>query len=196
MDLAVIIRLVAALLVACGIYLLQAAWRARTGNALRLAAGWGALFASIPAWAVTTHPDKGAAYGTVSFMLAAMAFLVRPYLSGKRRPANVRSDRIAEASSSGWGGTLHQVTAGFLIGPVAGLSALALCTAGFATMKAVGVEHTANMVAAMITFPLLWAGLAVLAGFDPRLWRKGAIIVALGLAPAAWLVLSHFAGNA
>ena len=196
MDLALVIRFVAALVAACGIYLLQAAWRARTGNALRLAAGWSAIIVSILAWAVTTHPDKGTAYGTIAFMLVAMAFLVRPYLGRKRRPASVRSDRMAEPPSSGWAGTLHQVAAGFLIGPVSGLSALALCTAGFAAMKAAGVEHTANMVTAMIAFPLLWASLAVLAGFDPRLWRKSAIILALGLAPAAWLVLGHSAGNA
>lgn len=196
MDPALVIRLVATLIAACGIYLLQAAWLVRSGNALRLAAGWGAILVSILAWASTTHPDKGAAYGTVAFMLAAMAFLVRPYLGGKRRPANGKSDRIAEPPSSGWAGTLHHVASGFLIGPVSGLSALALCTAGFAAMKAAGVEHTANMVTAMIAFPLLWACLAVLAGFDPRLWRKGAIILALGLAAAAWLVLGHSAGNA
>ncbi len=85
---------------------------------------------------------------------------------------------------------LRRVAAGLLLGPLAGLAALALSTAGFVALQRSGAEHTANLITAMFALPLLWAAIAVIAGAQSRLWRKSVIVIGAGLAPAAYLGLS------
>ena len=190
METGLLLRGAACVLAACGIWLLQAAWRRRTGNGGRLAAGWSALFLSIILWAATSHPDKGSAYGTVVIMVAALAALGWFYQQADLRPVRETAERTSDLAPSNFREILKRVAAGFLLGPLAGLASLALSTAGFVALRQAGVDHTASLVSAMFAFPLLWSALAVLAGANSRLWRKTVIVIGAGLAPLAYLGLA------
>ena len=190
METALLIRGLACLMAVCGLWLLQAAWRLRTANGWRLAGGWSAITLSVICWAATSHPDKGSALGIVVIMIAAMAALSWIYVKADRKTAREAAARVTELAPTSPLEILRSVAAGILLGPLAGLAALALSTAGFVMLQKSGVEHTANLVMAMFAFPLFWAVIAVVAGAHSRLWRKGAIVIGSALAPIAYLSLS------
>lgn len=190
METALLIRGLACLMAVCGLWLLQAAWRLRTANGWRLAGGWSAITLSIVYWAATSHPDKGSALGLVVLMTSALAALSWRYLTADRKPARAAAERTAKPLPAGPLEILRRVAAGLLLGPLAGLAALALSTAGFVALQRSGAEHTANLITAMFALPLLWAAIAVIAGAQSRLWRKSVIVIGAGLAPAAYLGLS------
>lgn len=184
------VRGLAFVLAVCGIILLQAAWRRRDRNGLRLAGGWSAICLSVFAWAFTSHPDKGAALGITAMCAVALAALGLTYVRAVPRPARAMPERITEYPRLGAWSVLRRIFAGLLIGPVGALSALALSTLGFALLARAGVEHTINLVIAMFAFPLLWAVLAVLAGIDTLLWRKSLVVLGTGLVSLAYLTLA------
>lgn len=190
METALLIRGFACLMAVCGLWLLQAAWRLRTTNGWRLAGGWFAITLSVICWAVTSHPDKGSALGIVFIMIAAMAALSWIYMKADRKAPREATERVTEPVPAGPLEILRRIAAGVLLGPLAGLAALALSTACFVMLQKSGIEHTANLVTAMIGFPLLWAVIAVVAGAHSRLWRKSAIVIGAALAPIAYLGLS------
>ena len=190
MEAELLIRGLACLLAVCGLWLLQAAWRLRTANGWRLAGGWSAITLSVICWAVTSHPDKGSALGLVFLMIAALAALSWMYLKADRKPAREPAERVTDPVATNLLEILRRIAAGLLLGPLAGLAALALSTAGFAILQKSGTEHTANLVTAMFAFPLLWSVIAVIAGANSKLWRKSAIVIGAALAPIAYLGLS------
>ncbi|KCZ82811.1 hypothetical protein [Hyphomonas jannaschiana] len=185
-----LLRSAACVLAVCGIWLLQVAWRRRAGNGRHLAFGWVALFLSVILWAATSHPDKGTALGIVAIMLAALGALAWIYVQAEQKPARDPADRRARVARAGVPEILKRIAAGILLGPLAGLAALAIATAGFVALQKAGLEHTGNLVIAMFAFPLLWSALAVVAGANSRLWRKSAIVIGAGLAPLAYLGLA------
>jgi hypothetical protein len=190
METALLIRGLACLMVVCGLWLLQAAWRLRTANGWRLAGGWSAITLSVICWAATSHPDKGSALGIVVIMIAAMAALSWIYVKADRKTAREATARVTKPAPTGPLEILRRIAAGILLGPLAGLAALAFSTAGFVVLRKSGVEHTTNLVTAMFAFPLLWAVIAVVASAHSRLWRKSAIVIGSAIAPFAYLSLS------
>lgn len=191
MEQAVLFRAAAIIGAVCGIWLLRAAWRLKKLNGPRLLSGWALIFASFVVWAQTTGTDKGTALGIVCITLVALAFLGSTALRASVREERQRQERIAPSVTLGWLAIAHRVFAGLLIGPLSGLSALALSAAAFVVFHDIGWEHTANLITAMFAFPLIWAGLAVVSGVDSFLWRKSLVVLGLGLAPLAYLMAAH-----
>ena len=125
-----------------------------------------------------------------SIMLAALGALAWIYVQAEQKPARDPADRQARVARAGVPEILKRIAAGILLGPLAGLAALAIATAGFVALQKAGLEHTGNLVIAMFAFPLLWSALAVVAGANSHLWRKSAIVIGAGLAPLAYLGLA------
>ena len=178
-------------LAVCGIYLLQAAWRLRANNALRLLGGWAAVLASIMVWSFTSAADKGAAFGIVAVVVLVLVYFAWSAFQAERRPFRQSKDREAKQDDIAWQTHLRRVWAGALIGPIAGLSALALSTAVFAMFRMAGMEHTLNLTLVSFGFPIAWAALAVIAGYGASVWKKSTLVLLAGLMPIAYL---NFAG--
>lgn len=183
-----LIRGLALLAAACGIYLLQAAWRFRSSHPLRIWGGWGLVFASITLWGTTSGADKGVALGLIAVVLLVLALLGREALSSERREAKQSRGRVAETEKITGLKLLRKVWVGFLIGPISGLAALAISTAMFAVFKDLGLDHSINLTIVSFAFTLLWSGLSVFAGFEPRLLRKSLGVIGLGVLPLAYLI--------
>lgn len=187
MELMAPIRVAAIIGTVCGIWLLQTAWRARNGNGLRLTLAWVLILTAFIVWSGTSGADKGVALGIVSLTLIALVFLGRAVLRASIREARPKTHRAVPTEHVSWPTVARRTFVGLLIGPVAGFSALAIASAGFVALHEAGAEYTANLVFAMFAFPLAWAGLAVIAGADKRLWRKSLVVLGLGLVPLAYL---------
>lgn len=183
-----LIRGLAVLTAACGIYLLQAAWRFRSLRPLRIFGGWFLVLVSITLWGMTSGADKGAALGIIAVILLAMAVLGREAFNAKSRDAKPVRARITEAEAFSARGLLRKIWVGLLIGPISGLAALAISTAMFAVLKGQGMEHSINLTIVSFAFTLLWSGLSVFAGLEPRLLRKTFGVIGLGVLPLAYLI--------
>lgn len=182
-----LIRLLALLVAAFGICLLQAAWRSRPSHPLRIGGGWAFILASIALWGATSGADKGAALGIIAVVLLVLVALSREALRSERREAKQSRERVAETEKITRLILLRRVWAGLLIGPISGLAALGICTAMFAVFKDLGVDHSINLTIVSFAFPLLWGGLSVFVGFEPRLLRKSLGVIGLGGLPLAYL---------
>lgn len=183
----VLLRGLALILAACGIYLLQAAWRLRPSHPLRVWSGWGLVLASITMWGMTSGADKGVALGIIAIVLLVLAELGRKALSSERREAKQGRERVAETKKITGLTLLRRVWVGLLIGPISGLAALAISTGLFALFKDLGLDHSINLTTVSFAFPLLWAGLSVFAGFERRILRKSLGVIAPGVLPLAYL---------
>ncbi|MEM1390653.1 MAG: hypothetical protein AAGG45_06190 [Pseudomonadota bacterium] len=184
----VLIRGLALLIAACGIYLLQAVWRSKHSKPLWLLSGWGLIIASTVMWAATSGADKGAALGIIAIIVLALAALLIQASKSERRVAKIRPQRIVDKEKTHWLKVLRRIWVGFLIGPLAGLAALALCTAMFPLFRGFGMEHTINLTLVSFAFPFLWGGIAVFAGFETRLLRKSLGVIGLGILPLTYLI--------
>lgn len=172
---------------ACGIYLLQAAWRSRSGNAVRLPVGWGALLVATVAWGLTSSVEKGVALGLIAAILMVMSVLAFSLFQSEKRSRAEPTGRIQDAEPVSAFGYIRRVWTGLLIGPVSGLAALSLCTAAFVVLKGLGMEHTLNLTFVSFAFPISWGALAVLSGYEKRLSRKTLSVLAAGLLPLGYL---------
>ncbi|MEM9261944.1 MAG: hypothetical protein AAGA22_00040 [Pseudomonadota bacterium] len=195
-----LIRITGICVAVCGVYALQTASRSRSDrHSLIVAAGWVAITSSLVIWAFTSGADKGVALGAIAVIIAAMGALLRVARSGPARKAKSLPKKAVSAppepaSLTFWTG-LRRIWVAALIGPVAGLAALAACAAGFAALRSAGMEHTANLTIVSFGFPIMWALFAFIAGFDRRLLRKTAIIFGGGLAPLSYLALTSATGG-
>ncbi|MEM9054469.1 MAG: hypothetical protein AAGB16_04010 [Pseudomonadota bacterium] len=185
------IILIATFLAACGIYLLWAVSQNGRGyRALYLVGGWGLLLGSLIGWSFTSGADKGVALGLICIVLLALIAMALVVVRTPERKVRPGSGRIAEPMQVGFLGYGRRVLVGILMGPVALLSALALCAATFLGLRAIGVEHTLNLTVVSIAFPLVWGGLSIIGGADTKLWRKSLVIIGAGIAPLAYITLS------
>ncbi|MEM1264033.1 MAG: hypothetical protein AAGH76_16665 [Pseudomonadota bacterium] len=184
-----LLRVAALGMAVCGIALLQAAWRIKANNGWRLIGGWSLLGASVVTWGHTSGADKGAALGITAAVIIALLFIGRQAaVAEERRERGARERRSAQSAART--PLLRRIWVGMLLGPLAGLAALSAATALFVVLSRSSLEQTAVTTVAFFAFPLLWAALAVLAGYVRHLGRKSATILAVGLAPLAYLLLS------
>ncbi len=171
--------------------LLRAAWSQKTRSWPRVLSGWGLVFASLWGWRLTSGADKGVALGVVAGLLIALAFLAAAAINAPKRPG--RPTRLRNHKQPP---QLHPTAArllprrlwcALLIGPLAGLAALAISTAAFAALDGAGVQHTANITTVSFGFPMCWAGLAVAVGYQFNLWHKTLTVAAAALVPFGYL---------
>ncbi|ACT57985.1 hypothetical protein [Hirschia baltica] len=174
---------------ACGIFMLQAAWRSKESRAKEILVGWGLVLAGLVFFSFKNGPEKGIALGLVGMAIFALAFLAWQYIQATPKAAKSTSERIAEVDRVNWTVILRRSLVFVMIAFVAGLAALSLSTGIFSLLNSVGAEHTTNLVTVMILFPLLWAGLAVIIGADKLLWRKSLITLGTGLIPLAYMMV-------
>ena len=172
----------------CGVAMLQAAWRLSQRNYRLVSLGWLLLLAATLFWTTTTAADQGVAIGLVVLILVALAFLsVRMMRAPIRMTRPVRK-RTAPDVRLGWRELLRRAWTGVLLIPIAGMAALLATTGVFVGLKALGVEHTANVTVGYFTFPLLWAALGGLIGYETGLVRKSLTVISVGAVPLALLV--------
>lgn len=171
----------------CGIGLLQAAWRLKVRSWPHVASGWSLIIGSLVLWSFTSGADKGAALGIVASVIIALLFLLVTAAGSTSRPERPIRERQAMPDKIDVQIFPRRVCTGLLIGPIAGLVALALSTAIFVGLQAVKVEHTMNLTMTSFAFPFIWAGLAVMAGYQTKLWRTTITIVGVGLLSLCYL---------
>jgi len=188
MDTITIIRGLACAVAACGIYLLWAATRQQGGYAVRLIGGWSLIVSAIVGWSMTSSVEKGAAMGIIAVVLAALALLAAIALQGPPRSGRSSTGRAMEVQQVEFVGYGRRVLVGVLIGPIACLSAVAICTAAFLGFQNAGVEHTINLTIVSFALPVIWGLLSIWGGADPKLWRKSLTILGCGLLPLAYIV--------
>jgi len=185
-----ILALIGTALCVFGLFALYRAWQRKTKNTVLVVAGWGLLLGGVIAWGYTSGPDKGPALGIVAAVLIALCFLSVQLFRAERRPMRSKPKRVLEPVKLTTRDYLSRIWTGVLIGPIAGLSALALCTASFSVFKSMNVEHTLNLTLVSFAFPLLWGGLAVFAGYSTKGLAKTATLLASGLVSLAYIVVS------
>lgn len=174
----------------CGLWVLQTAWRAGTQNGIRLGIGWALLLVSTLVWTLTTSIEKGIALGTTAIVVMVLLFLLYRRHAEPPRGNRVGAARHAKPEAQCIATIAGRTLSAVLLGPVAGLAALSLSTAGFVLGNTLGAEHTGNLVVAMFAFPLFWAALAALVAMDSKLWRRAAWIGSTGLAPLTLIMVS------
>ncbi|MEM6947993.1 MAG: hypothetical protein AAF486_07865 [Pseudomonadota bacterium] len=186
MEAVLLLRAGGVLATGLGLACLYVAAKDRGGSRARVAAGWGLLALATLCWAASSSAERGIALGLIWAMLLVLAGLAVTALSTPRKAAARRSPRRAiqgAGDKTSAGALASRAISALLLGPIAGLSALAVSTAAFALADRAGAEHTINLVAAMFLFPLAWAAIAALVAMEPRLWRRAAWTFAAGLAP-------------
>ena len=173
-------------LTVCGMWMLHTAWRKKARHWPLLASGWAFIFLSLIIWWFTTNSDKGVALGLVAWVCIALIFILATALGSTRISAGpIKEKRRSKAVN----GILWQhVFSGVLIGPVAGLAALASATASFSLFHAKGMEHSLNLALATFLLPMLWAVLAVIIAYQQSLWHKSLTVLMVGLPSLAYLI--------
>ncbi len=174
---------------ACSIYMLQAAWRSKQDHSLSLGLGWGLFIISLVLFSYKDGPEKGIALGLVGFAILAVCVLIFRYIRATSKEARDIQPRVIQPENLGWTIILRRIFIGLLVAIFAGLAALSFSAGVFSCLKSVGVEHTANLVIAMMLFPLIWASLAVVIGVDGKLWRKTLVTLGTGLIPLVYFIV-------
>lgn len=177
-----------------GVFLLWRSWaKRREPHAVHLVAGWASLLAALTIWGIAGG-DRGAAVGVAAAVVAACAALALSAGAayGARRLAPARAAaRVASAAERRASFPLYaRRGAVFLLaGPLAGGAALLLTLFFFRLMKTSVMTEPDRIAAALLLAPTLWAGLAVYAVMDERLWRRSAVVVGAAALGAAGLAL-------
>ncbi len=189
------IYLLAILAAVCGTWVLQAAWRfpARQWHLVLL--GWILVFTSLYVWTLTTTTDKGIALGIAAWVMIAVLFLLRSAMKSPVR-AQRKQRKIKAKSKEGVAISMpkSQIAVNALtvltIGPLAGLAAMLMSTLLLCLMQLVQLEYTATIALTMIIFPVFWAGLAVMLGYQQRLSTRLVTVAVIGLGSSLclWLV--------
>ncbi|MEM7741403.1 MAG: hypothetical protein AAF225_11455 [Pseudomonadota bacterium] len=187
MDTVVIpLRLVAMIAMVAGAFALHHAWANRGMTRFSVAVGWSLIALSIFVWGQTSGVDRGTALGLVMLVVTFCTAIAVRVMRSSTRSARDKAERSVPPQANkqlGRGEWARRVFVGFLIGPLAGLAGLSVTTVLYALLDAGGVEPGGNLVIAFFVFPLSWAILSVVNGYDQRLWRKTSITAAAGLLP-------------
>lgn len=162
---------------------LRHAWRKPERHWPMILSGWGLLLVSMIIWSYITGADKGVALAFVTWVIVALLFLLNAASHSERRPARMLKKQQQALTKPGLVLVAKRVFVALLMGPGLGLIAMAICTAAFTALASLGTEHTANLTIVSFSFPLVWAALAVMLGYQRELWLKTCSAVGLaGLA--------------
>ena len=169
----------------CGTWVLQIAWRSASRKWHLVLAGWALVFTSLYIWSLTTAADKGVALGITAWVAIALLFLLRALITSplrverqnKKKHDNVKQNVLPRVTKSQL--ALNTLTV-FLIGPLAGLAAMMLSTLLLLLMQVLGVEYTANLAISTMLFPVFWAALAVVLGYQQRLLVRLLTVAGVG----------------
>lgn len=186
------LTLLALAVTACGIAMLHAAWRLKARSWPRIIVAWSCVTGSLVLWSFTSAADKGVAIGIVAWVIIAVLFLAVLAVRSTPRVEKPLRERVAPRAQAVRPAYSRRLYTGLLIGPVAGLIALSISTAAFVGLAAANVEHTLNLTLVSFAFPLLWAGLAVVAAYQIPLWRKTVMLFGIGLLALVFLGLSSW----
>ena len=170
-----------------GVLSLYLGWKRKHRSWPHILSGWSLLLGSILAWGQTSGADKGAALGIIVVVLTGMTAVaviaVKTPVKARRKPRKTATQGNMQASL--WHEGLS-ITASILAIVIVGMIAsIAACTAMFLTNRAVGVEHTANIILTMFAFPTLWAGLATYMGYSHNTVGKIRLLLGLVLVSCA-----------
>ncbi|MEM0930316.1 MAG: hypothetical protein AAGI89_13600 [Pseudomonadota bacterium] len=180
------LRLVAVVMMTAGALALQHAWANRGATKFSVAAGWVLIALSIFVWGQTSGADRGTALGLVMLVVTFSTAIAVRVMKSPTRSAHGKAGRsVPPTTTAGLGrlGWMRRVFVGFLVGPLAGLAALSVTTIVYAALDAGGAEPGGNLVVAFFVFPLSWAALSVVNGYDEKLWRKTSLTAAAGILP-------------
>lgn len=176
-------------LAVCGFLCLQTAWRLRSqANGWRISLGWLALTGALCLGFASSGTDKGVALSLIAIMLIALIWLGRSYLSSdirRSKPKNRIMRHRTTASSSNWA---SRFWVGVLMGPLSGLASLAFNTALYDIFAKADVDPTLNLTVVAFAFPLVWAGLAVVCGYQARFWRRSLPVLLSGGLPLIYIL--------
>ena len=183
-------------LAVCGLLCLRTAWRLRAqANGWRISLGWLALLGALCLGYASSGTDKGVALALIAIMLIALLVLGRSYLSSEIRrskPANRIARHPQTERSSHW---LSGLWTGMVMGPLSGLASLAINTALYDILAKAGADPTLNLTLVAFAFPLVWAGLAILSGYQVRLWRRTLPVLLSGGIPLLYILSVTLGGT-
>lgn len=175
-----------------GVMLLWRTWRfgwQRRGRLQPLAgiAAWAVLGASLAPWIAAGGADRGVALAVLLWMIGG--FIVLGFIGWRearspRRPRNGRSRQSNARPDSRPAGALlaRRIWVFLLAGPVAAGTALLLSLDLYALSNAWAPAN--RLAAVLLSAPMAWAALSVLATYDAGLSRRSALmagILAIGV---------------
>lgn len=169
----------------CGTWVLQTAWRSPHRKWHLVLAGWLIVLLSFYVWTFTTAADKGIALGITAWVVITLLFLLRAAMElpvrveRQNRTHKAKTKEVVASKVSKPQIALNILTV-FMIGPLAGLVAMLMSTLLLILMQALRVEYTANLALASILFPVFWAGLAVVLGYQQRLPARLLTVTGIG----------------
>ena len=179
----------ALLMAVLGVFMLRTASRSTEHNTANILFGWALLGLCVIVGTTTTSKDKGAAIGVVIIILASLVFIGLQYCKSERRLLKIRERKYVPATNLRPSDYLKRIWTGLLIGPLSGLSALAIAGAAFVALDFTNVEHTLNLLMSCLLFPILWACFAFIAGFKMSPFIKEISVLGSGCASALYLTL-------
>jgi hypothetical protein len=184
----------ALVLTVMGAFALRLAWQSgketRTGRQLGLRlTGWGLLIAALIPASMAGGPDRGPALALLTFMLAGLGVVLREGWRANRRPDRTGRERALREEptrAGGIGGSLllKRIWIFCLAGPIALAAALALGLSLWLGLARAGVAEADVLATAMLSVPIVWALLSVLATMQGGLATRTLIVAVPGLAAA------------
>ena len=191
-----IIQTIGLITAVCGTLVLQTAWRKQQRTWSLIFFGWGLVFVSLFAWSQTTAADKGFALGLVAWVVIVLLFLVAiaikspkvDRISNRSKTRSVRSRKELDIKQ-----IVSNISAFLAVGPLSGLVALLMSSFLFTLFRNFDVEYSANLTTASISFPLLWAGIAVMIGYQKSFKYRYLSLSIMGITP--FLGLLAFNGS-
>lgn len=180
------------LLTVAGVLAVRLAWhwgrQQRPGRQLALRwAGWLLLILALLPWMAAGGGDRGVALATGIVMLAGLALALIEGWRAWRTPKRRRREReprndLPRAASRGTALLLRRVWIFCLSGPLSLAAALAIGLALWLALAQAGVNEANVLAIAMLSVPIVWAVLAVLATMESKLATRTLLVTATGLA--------------
>lgn len=164
-------------------------WGRQPGPQHQLAARWGGwllLAASLLPWTAAGGSDRGVALAIGVLMLAGLALALFEGWRAWRAPARRKRERafrndLPKARTRGAALLLRRIWIFCLAGPLALAAALAIGLALWLGFGGAGVSEANVLAIGMLSVPIAWAVLAMLATMETRLASRTLLVALPGL---------------
>jgi hypothetical protein len=149
-------------------------------------AGWLLLAVALLPWSISGGQDRGVALAVGVLMLSGLALVLFEGWRAARAPRRRRRERepredLPRATSSGAALLARRAWIFCLSGPLGLTAALAVGLALWLGLERAGVSGANVLATAMLSVPVIWAVLAMLATMEGSLLRRSLLVAGPGL---------------
>lgn len=184
------LQIIGSLTALWGLWVLYLAWQRPSRSQLLVVTGWCSTLLALFLWGISLGTDKGVALGVVVWVLLAIAFMLFAAYSSPTRDSKARfkmQQKQSLPTASEWSNGLFLT---LMIGPISCLISIAISTALFVVFDLAEMEITGNLTIVFLLFPISWATLAVVLGYQEKLSSRLVTMTTALLVPSALIILN------